>query len=94
MAFTGSIDLSFLDDEGLDADIGSVEQCVRQSVRRYLKAMGDHDPDDLYRYVISEVEKPLLEEVLRWTNGNRSRSSAILGVSRNTLNKKIQRHKV
>ena len=94
MAFTGSIDFSDLEDDILDAEIGSVEQCVRQSVRRYLKAMGQHDPDDLYRYVISEVEKPLIEEVLRWTGGNRSRSSAILGVSRNTLGKKIRENKI
>lgn len=94
MAFTGSVDLLQPLDDMAFTETGSVENCVRHAVRGYLKAMGEHDPDDLYRFVLSEVEKPLLEEVLRWTAGNQSRSAAVLGISRNTLSKKIRQHKI
>ena len=94
MTFTGSVDLYEKPDDEQTRDIESVEHCVRHAVRGYLKAMGQHDPDGLYRYVLSEVEKPLIEEVMRWTGDNQSRAASVLGLSRNTLNKKIRTHKI
>ena len=40
--------------------------------------------------VIAEVEKPLLEVVLKRTGGNQLRAARILGINRNTLRKKIR----
>jgi two-component system nitrogen regulation response regulator GlnG len=40
--------------------------------------------------VISQVEKPLIEHVLRYVRGNQVRAASILGINRNTLRKKIQ----
>ena len=39
--------------------------------------------------VISEVEKPLIQMVLKLTNGNQSKAALILGISRGTLRKKM-----
>jgi two-component system nitrogen regulation response regulator GlnG len=43
----------------------------------------------IYREVIEGVERPLIETVLRRTDGNQIRAAALLGINRNTLRKKI-----
>ena len=45
---------------------------------------------DLYKAFISEMEKPLIENVLKKTRGNQSETARILGLNRNTLHKKIK----
>lgn len=70
----------------------SLAECVGKAVHRYLADCGEHEPNDFYRLVISEIEKPLLKETLDWTNGNQSRCAAILGLSRGTLRKKLKEH--
>lgn len=71
---------------------GALCDHVRRSVRRYLKDMGQHDPQELFRMVMNQVEGPLLDEVMKFTDGNQSRASDILGITRNTLRKKISDH--
>jgi Fis family transcriptional regulator len=44
--------------------------------------------------VISQVERPMIEFVLRKTEFNQTRSAEILGINRNTLRKKIQQYKI
>jgi Fis family transcriptional regulator, factor for inversion stimulation protein len=61
-------------------------------MRSYLRSAGDQTAGDLYRMVMSEVEAPLLREVLRHTEGNLSRAAELLGMSRATLRKKIAEH--
>lgn len=45
---------------------------------------------DLYDRIMGEVEKPLLEHVLRYVRGNQLRAAEVLGINRNTLRKKIR----
>ncbi len=49
---------------------------------------------DLYSIVIKGVEKPLIELVLKNTNGNQIAASKVLGINRNTLRKKIKELKI
>ena len=49
---------------------------------------------NLYSFIIREVERPLLEEVLRHTKGNQKEAARILGINRNTLRSKIQSLKI
>ncbi len=67
----------------------ALSEAVARAVRRYLTDMGNHPTEDLYRIVLAEVERPLLDEVLRHCRGNQSRASQMLGITRATLRKKL-----
>ena len=78
----------------LDKDAESALQpalcdCVARAVRRYLADLDAQKPEGLYELVLNEVEKPLLREVLRWSDGNQSRAAEALGINRATLRKKL-----
>jgi transcriptional regulator with PAS, ATPase and Fis domain len=45
----------------------------------------------LYKSVLSEIEKPLIEHVLERTEGNQFKAAKILGVNRNTMRVKIKK---
>ncbi len=67
----------------------SLREAVSRSVRRYLADLDSHRCDDLYRVVISEVEGPLLDEVLTHCRGNQTKAALMLGITRATLRKKL-----
>lgn len=43
---------------------------------------------------IKEAEKEIIAQTLTWTNNNRQRSAAILGITRRTLYKKISKYRL
>lgn len=60
-------------------------------IGRYFDAhRGGDIPLGVYDLIMAEVEKPLLEQVLKYTGGNQLRAAKILGLNRNTLRKKIR----
>ncbi len=65
---------------------------VRDAIENYFTELDGHNTTDLYRMVISEVEVPLLEAVLRHTRGNHSKAAEVLGINRGTLRKKLKLH--
>ncbi len=65
---------------------------VKTAMEIYFKDMEGHTPSELYRMVINEVEKPLLESVMKQVRGNQSRAAEMLGLNRSTLRKKLQLH--
>ena len=71
-----------------------LRQNVQDAIRRYLEDMGQSQPECLYRVLMAEVEPPLIEEVLRYTNGNQSQTAKILGMTRNTLRAKLNRYDI
>jgi Fis family transcriptional regulator len=71
-----------------------LRKSVKAAIRRYLHDMGASQPDSLYRTLLAEVEPPLIEEVLRYTQGNQSRTARILGMTRNTLRAKLTRYDI
>jgi Fis family transcriptional regulator len=56
--------------------------------------MGQSQPESLYRTLMAEVEPPLIEEVLRYTQGNQTQTARILGMTRNTLKAKLDRYDI
>ena len=71
-----------------------LRQNGQAAIRRYLEDMGQSQPNCLYQTLLAEVEPPLLEEVLRYTRGNQSKTAKILGITRNTLRTKLHRYDI
>ena len=46
-------------------------------------------PQGLYARMLEVLEKPLLAETLKATQGNQLKAARVLGINRNTLRKKI-----
>lgn len=65
---------------------------VADSLAHYLGQLNGSAPCDLYQMVIDQVEAPLLQAVLDYSDGNQSRAAAILGLNRGTLRKKLKAH--
>ena len=70
----------------------SLSETTTTTVTEYLQLLGDHDASFLYRQVMDEVERPLLEVLMMHTNGNQSRTASYLGINRATLRSKLKRH--
>ena len=71
-----------------------LEDSVRLSLEQYFSDLGDTNPSDLYDMVIRCVERPLLEVAMERAQQNQSKAAQILGVTRNTLRKKLLFHKL
>lgn len=48
----------------------------------------------MYQMVLEQVEKPLLEVVMKHSDNNQSRASRMLGINRNTLRKKLDIYQI
>ena len=72
-----------------DIEEKTLAESVRTSLKKYFSQLEGQTPANLYNLVLAEVEKPLLELVLKLTNSNQSKAAIILGLSRGTLRKKM-----
>jgi Fis family transcriptional regulator len=75
-------------------DATPIDATVRTSVRQYLAEIDGELPTDFYQLVLSQVEAPLLEEVMRHTRNNQTRAAHLLGLNRGTLRKKLRLYKL
>jgi DNA-binding protein Fis len=71
-----------------------LEESVRLSLEQYLSDLGDNDPNDMYDMVIRCVERPILEIAMARAQQNQSKAALMLGMTRNTLRKKLIFHKL
>ncbi len=68
--------------------------CVKQAMERYFNDLNGEKTAGVYEMVISEVEKPLLETVMRHVKSNQCKAAELLGINRNTLRKKLKQYKL
>ena len=66
--------------------------CVRNAVDSYFNRLDGHTTSGLHQLVLGEVEAPLLEAVLNYTDGNQSKAAEVLGINRGTLRKKLREY--
>ena len=71
-----------------------LSDCVKRSLERYFKDMDGEKPTSIYEMVLKNVEKPMIETVLGKAAGNLSLAAQMLGVTRNTLRKKMQQLRI
>ncbi|MDY0005835.1 MAG: DNA-binding transcriptional regulator Fis [Spongiibacteraceae bacterium] len=79
----------------IEAQVGHnqpLRDSINQALANYFKHLGGQDVTDVYQMVLSEVEAPLLEEVLRYTRNNQTRAAQVLGLNRGTLRKKLKQY--
>lgn len=74
-----------------NSGIISLPEAAEMCLKQYFASLQGMAPaPNLYQRVIAEVERPLIDMVLRYARGNQLRAADILGLNRNTLRKKIR----
>ena len=69
-----------------------LQDLVYGLVTRFLIENKGKPIDDLYDLILSEVEPPLLQAVMEKRRGNQLQAAKMLGISRGTIRKKLQRY--
>lgn len=70
----------------------SFEEMVSSKLAAFLRRVDGYPVTNLYDDVVSRVERPLLDLVMKATGGNQLRAAEILGLNRNTLRRKLSQH--
>ena len=68
----------------------TLKESTETALQEYFKTLNGNAPNGLYKLVINEVELPLIEAVMTFTNKNQSQAAEILGINRSTLRKKLK----
>ncbi|MCR9191912.1 MAG: Fis family transcriptional regulator [Gammaproteobacteria bacterium] len=69
-----------------------LQDLVYDLVTRFLAENKSKSISDLYDMILSEVEPPLLQAVMEKRRGNQLQAAKMLGISRGTIRKKLQRY--
>lgn len=68
---------------------------VRKAMKRYFNQLDQKNiPIDVYQLVLNEVEPPLLNTVMMFSNNNQSKAARILGLNRTTLRNKLKKYNI
>ena len=70
----------------------SLSETVVSAIKDYLDTLGEHEAMNIYRLVLDEVERPLLEVMMGYSRGNQSKAAKLMGINRATLRTKLNRY--
>ncbi|NEN76320.1 Fis family transcriptional regulator [Pelistega sp. NLN82] len=70
-------------------NLDSIDQCISANLDAYFKELEGNPTCHVWDMVMGSVEKAMLKKVMEYTNGNQSKTAEILGITRNTLRKKL-----
>ena len=70
----------------------TLRDSVEQALQNYFDQLDGQEVDGVYDMVLAEVEIPLLETVMKYTRDNQTKASAVLGLNRGTLRKKLKQY--
>lgn len=70
----------------------SLRHHVEIAMAHYFDELDGQPATDLYQLVLEQVESPLLEAVMAYTQRNQSRAAEMLGLNRGTLRKKLKQY--
>ena len=71
---------------------GSLGVHVREVMQKYFSDMDGHQPAEVYELILSQIEIPLFQTVLDYTDGNVSRAAEILGLNRGTFRNRLRKY--
>lgn len=91
-ATVAAIDHSGSDVGAATASGSHLHDAVTRAVRNYLNELDGQATTGFYELVLSQVEAPLLREVMQHTRNNQTRASDMLGLNRGTLRKKLKQY--
>lgn len=66
-----------------------IAESIHRTLDQYFRDLDGEKPGAIYAMVIRNVERPMLEFVLRQANGNQTVAAEMLGINRNTLRRKL-----
>lgn len=70
-----------------------IEAAVSNAIQQYIDAFdGETEPVGIYRLILNEVEGAVIRAVLEYHRDNQSKTAKWLGITRNTLKKKMREH--
>ena len=69
----------------------SLSDAVKHSIETYFKDLEGEPAHGVYSMVVESVERTLIEEILKRTEGNQSEAAEMLGINRNTLRTKMKK---
>lgn len=72
----------------------TLRESVKQALKNFLSRLNGKDINDLYELILSEVEQPLLDQIMQYTRGNQTRAATIMGINRGTLRKKLKKYRL
>ena len=65
---------------------------VETAMANYFKHLDGQPVSDVYQMVMSEIEAPLLEQVMKYVRNNQTKAAHLLGLNRGTLRKKLKQY--
>ncbi|MBT8149234.1 MAG: DNA-binding transcriptional regulator Fis [Pseudomonadales bacterium] len=74
------------------AATASLRENVEVAMSNYFKHLDGQSVSDVYQMVLSEVEAPLLEQVMKYVRNNQTKAAHLLGLNRGTLRKKLKQY--
>ena len=75
-------------------DCQPIDNGIDCLLNNYLQGLDGCVSGDLHRSIMSATESALIRLVLKKMSGNRSKVAQMLGISRNTLRKKIDDYNI
>ncbi|GGX46512.1 DNA-binding transcriptional regulator Fis [Saccharospirillum salsuginis] len=70
----------------------TLRDSVEIAMRNYFAHLEGQEVANVYQMVLSEVEAPMLEAVMRFSRDNQTKASQVLGLNRGTLRKKLKQY--
>ncbi|WP_040557663.1 DNA-binding transcriptional regulator Fis [Reinekea blandensis] len=70
----------------------TLRDSVEIAMRNYFANLDGQDVTNVHQMVLTEVEAPMLEAVMRYCRDNQTKASKVLGLNRGTLRKKLKQY--
>jgi Fis family transcriptional regulator len=74
------------------ANTRTLRSSVEETLNNYFADIDGQPVNNVYDMVLSEIEAPMLEVVMRYAHNNQCKAARILGLNRGTLRKKLKRY--